>query len=132
MQILIDQTGLNSLMIQEQICQDHLTHPGWRSRDNLVKRGQINHGNHGNLVHQDQIGRPSLGDRGQKCQGSLVHLEVIDRSSPVQHQELRAHGTDMEPLDMQALINLVGQDNQIHLKEIVLGHLVGRVINETA
>ncbi|RFC37651.1 MAG: hypothetical protein DID89_2727548641 [Candidatus Nitrotoga sp. CP45] len=141
-----DQTGLNTLILQEQICQGYLTRQGWRSRANLAQRGQIDHGNlinqdligqvnlgnrgqicQGSLVHQDLIGRANLVDRGQKCLGTLVHQDLIDRNSPIQH--LRAYGTGMVALDMQALINLVAQNNQIYLKETVLVHLVVRINN---
>ncbi|MDO9101156.1 MAG: hypothetical protein Q7J20_11730 [Candidatus Nitrotoga sp.] len=119
-----DQTGLNTLILQEQICQGYLTRQGWRSRASLAQRGQIDHGN---LINQDLIGQVNLGNRGQICQGSLVHQDLIDRNSRIQH--LRAYGTGMVALDMQALINLVAQNNQIYLKETVLVHLVVRINN---
>ncbi|MDQ3267864.1 MAG: hypothetical protein M3P47_03935 [Pseudomonadota bacterium] len=68
-----------------------------------------------NLIRQELTCRDNRALQGPICQGNPVDQAVIDRGSPVLPQELKAHGTDMAPLDMLVLMKVVDLDNQIQL-----------------
>ncbi|MDO8369976.1 MAG: hypothetical protein Q7S71_04645 [Candidatus Nitrotoga sp.] len=80
--MLLDQIWLNDLAHQGRIVPGNLIPPEVRDLDNLVHQGQI-------------------------CLNNLAHQELIDPSGPVHHQDRRAHGMVMGPLDTRVVIGPV-------------------------